>query len=136
KDFALAAGNLDQPAAETLQARLDHLVIIVAARIDRYAAAGAPSEDRQRVFVWTVIDAKHDDRAHGGPHRARVAAPVGFHRHPCHVAVAAGVEELPQSLGGFWDRIRPRDADDVEALAASSRRECGLERRRCQKSRL
>ena len=60
----VAAGLVDQPAAEILQPRLDHLVIIVALGIDRDGAARALLQDRQRIAARAVIDAEHDDRAH------------------------------------------------------------------------
>ena len=76
EDLDVAAGILDQPAAELLEPRLDHLVIVVALGIDRDGAAQPLFQDRQRIVVRTIIDAEHDDRTHVGPHRARIAAPV------------------------------------------------------------
>ena len=96
----VAAGLFDQPAAEILQPRLDHLVVVVALGIDRDGAARALFQDRQRIAVRAVIDAEHDDRAHVRPHRARIAAAVGLGRHPIHVAVAAFGEEYAQTFGG------------------------------------
>ena len=78
KNLDVAAGGLDQPAPKLLQPRLDHLVIVVAARIDRNAAAHAVFQDRQRIVVRAVIDAEHDDRTHLRPHRARIAAARGI----------------------------------------------------------
>ena len=70
----VAAGLRDQPARDRLQPRLDQLVIVVALGIDRDRARGRVAlEDRQRIVVRPVVHAEHDDRAHVGPQRARVA---------------------------------------------------------------
>jgi hypothetical protein len=50
--------------------------------------------------------------------------------------MGAGVQKRAQPLGGERDRVRARDADDVEAERARLRGERALERRRAQKSRL
>ena len=128
--------GFDQPAPKLLQPRLDHIVIIVAARIDRNAAARALLEHRERIVVRTVIDAEHDDRAHFGPQRARIAAPFGVGRHPFHVAVSAGGEKLAQPFADLRNRIRMRHADGVETLRAGGVGERGFEIGRRQKSRL
>ena len=93
-------------------------------------------QDRQRIAVRAVIDAEHDDRAHVRPQHAGIAAPVGVSRHPIHVAVGAGREEVAQPLGRARDRIRPRDADRVETLRAGRLDERRLQCGRRQKSRL
>jgi len=124
---------LDQPAAELLQPRLDHLVVIVALGIDRDGAARASFQDRERIAARAVIDAEHDDRAHLRPHRARIAAAVGLGRHPIHVAMGAFGEEGSQALGGQRDRIRPRHADDIKALGAGGLGKRGFQLSRRQK---
>ena len=94
-------------------------------------------QDRERIRIRTVIDAEHDDRAHVRPQRARIAAPIGVRRHPCHVAVRAGGEELAQPLRRLrQDRVRPRDADCVKTLRAGRSGERRLDRSGRQKSRL
>ena len=65
-----------------------------------------------------------------------IAAPVGVFRHPVHVAVGAGGEEVAQPLGRVRDRVRPRDTDHIEALRARGLGKRRLERGRAQKSRL
>ena len=84
-----------------LQPRLDHVVIIVALRIDRDARRACAAQDRKRILVRAVIDAEHDDGADLGPQNSRVARGVGVCRHPVHVAVGAGSEEFLQALGGL-----------------------------------
>jgi hypothetical protein len=64
---------------------------------------------------------------------------VGVPRHPVHVTVRAGCEKFLQARSGGWNRIRPREADCIEALRARSVGDFALERgcsRRRQKSRL
>ena len=51
EDLDLAAGRVDQPAANRFEPRFDHVVIIVAAGIDRDAAARAVFQDRQRIGI-------------------------------------------------------------------------------------
>ena len=136
EDFDIAAGFFDEPASEAFQPRPDHVVIIVALGVDRDGAMQALSQDRQRIAIRAVIDAEHDDRAHVRPQHAGIAAPVGVFRHPVHVAVGAGGEEVAQPLGRVRDRVRPRDTDRVEALRARGLGERRLERGRGQKSRL
>ena len=59
------------------------------------------------------------------PQRPRIGAAFRRGFHPDHVAVRALGEELLQPLFGQWRRIRPRDADHVEAAGAG-----GLDQRR------
>ena len=122
KDFDVAAAILDQPAPELFQPRLDQLVIIVAAGIDRNIAARAVFQDRQRILVRPVIDAEHDDRARLMPHRARIAAPLGIGRHPGHVAVRAGGEEFAQPLRRARNRIGRTSRRRRQSLARAPRR--------------
>ena len=89
----VAAGVFDEPAPEAFEPLLDQLVVVVALGVDRYGAARARFQDRQRIIGRTVVDAEHHHRAHLGPQRARIAAPVGVLRHPFHVAMFAGGEE-------------------------------------------
>jgi hypothetical protein len=49
--------------------------------------------------------------------------------------VRAFGQEGAQPLGRLRNGIRPRDADDVEALGASARDQRRFDRLRCQKSR-
>ena len=116
KDLDVAAAILDQPAPQRFQPRLDQLVIVVAAGVDRNAAAPAIFQNRQRIVVGAIIDAKHDDRARRRPHRTRIAAPLGSRRHPFHVAMRAGGEVFAQPLRRQRNGIRPRHADGVKAL--------------------
>jgi hypothetical protein len=44
--------------------------------------------------------------------------------------VGVGREERPQCLGRAWNRIRPGNADRIEALQAREGRKFGLQRRR------
>ena len=136
EDFDVAAGVLDQPASKRLQPRLDHIVVVVALRIDRDGAAQALLQDRERIVLRTVIDAEHDDRARVFPQCARIAAAVGVSRHPIHVAVDAVGQELPQPLGRVRHCVGPRDAERVEARGAGRLRQRALGRSRGQKSRL
>jgi hypothetical protein len=39
-------------------------------------------------------------------------------------------KEMPQPLGRLWDRVRPRDADGVEAVLARGAHERRFKRRR------
>ena len=130
EDFDIAAGFFDEPASEAFQPRPDHVVIIVALGVDRDGAMQALPQDRQRIVIRAVIDAEHDDRAHVRPQHAGIAAPIGVSRHPVHVAVGAGGEEVAQPLGSARDRVRPRDTDRVEALRAG-----GLDERRLERGR-
>ena len=63
-----------------------------------------------------------------GHQRARIAAPLRARRHPVHVAVRAFGEKAREPLLRLRDRVRPRDADDVEALRARLRSKRGLQR--------
>ena len=132
----VAAGVFDEPAPETFETRLDQLVVVVALGVDRYGAARARFQDRQRIIGRTVVDAEHHHRAHLGPQRARIAAPLGVLRHPFHVAMFAGGEEGAQPLARARDRIGPRDPDNFETMGARGGGERALERGRSQKSRL
>ena len=68
--------------------------------------------------------------ARGSPRRAAVA------RHPIHVAMGALGQELLQPFRRLRDRVRPRDADGVEAVVARGAHERGFQRGRiAQKSR-
>jgi hypothetical protein len=58
----------------------------------------------------------------------RIAAARGGRRHPLHVAMGAFGQELVQPLRRLRDRIRPRDADHVEAMVARGLHERRLER--------
>ena len=48
----------------------------------------------------------------------------------------AGFEKFAQSLGGLWNRIRPRDADGIETMRQRSFDEASFQRGGRQKSRL
>ena len=50
EDLHVAMRRRDQPARQRLQALLDHVVIIVALRIDRDRAARALFQDRERIL--------------------------------------------------------------------------------------
>jgi hypothetical protein len=81
-------------------------------------------------------DGEHDDGAYLRPELARVPAPCRGCFHPSHVAMGAFSEELPQPLRRLRDRVRPCDADDIEAALKSCAHERRLERRGiAQKSR-
>jgi hypothetical protein len=57
----------------------------------------------------------------------RIAAPLRLFGHPRHVAVGAGLEETAQPLPGKRDRIRPRNAHNIEILPASKSGERGFQ---------
>ena len=61
KDFDLTTGVVDEPAPKFLEPRLDHLVIIVAARVYGDGTLHPLLEHRERIFVRPVVDAQHDD---------------------------------------------------------------------------
>src|ERR1700733_8792944 len=60
----VAAGFLDQPAPETLQPRLDHVVIIVTARVNGNATVRAPFQNRQRIVLWAFWRPRIDAHAY------------------------------------------------------------------------
>jgi len=64
--FTSSPDVADQPSRQRFQALLDDVVIIVALRVSRDRPAGAPREQRKRIFVGSVIDAEHDDGADAG----------------------------------------------------------------------
>ncbi len=114
----LGARGRGQPSRQRLQPLLDQVVIIVALRIDRDRAARALLEDRQRIFVRSVIDAEHDHRAHIRPQHARIGAAFRIGGEPVHVAMRAGIEKGAEMFRGIRDRIGIGDADAVEAEGA------------------
>src|SRR5262249_61395105 len=112
----VAAGLRDQPTGERLEARLDDVVIVAGLRVNRNRPALAPLQDRQRIAIraMAVVEAEHDDGAYLRPERVRALEPRGGRFHPIHVAMGSFGKEMPQPLGRLRDRVRPRDADDVE----------------------
>ncbi len=135
--FRLAAECLDERTADALELRFDELVIILALRISGNGTAFPRFENRQRIPVGAVIEPEHDDGAHFGPQRPRVAAALGRRLHPGHVAVQALGEELRQPGLRPGDRVGPHDAGDLEAVRAGKLADRPLAVRRiAQKSRL
>jgi hypothetical protein len=121
---------------ERLEPGLDDVVVVVGLGIDRDGAAVASAQDRQWIGVRAVVQPQHDDRAHLRPQRARIAAARSGRCHPFHVAVGAVSQELLQSLRRERNRIRPRDADGVEAMLPRGSHQRRFERRWiAQKSR-
>ena len=114
----VAAGVRDEPARDRLQLRLDDLVVVVALRVDRDRAAVARRQDRERIAVGPVVQPEHDDGARVRPQHIRIGAPRGRRREPVHVAMLAFGDEALEVGLRFPDRIRPRHADDVEAVRA------------------
>ena len=104
-----------------LQPRLDHIVIVVAARIDRDARrACARCRIASGSSCAAVIDAEHDNRSAHRPTGARIAAPVGIARHPVHVAMRAGVKKRAQPRRRLRDRVGPRNADASKPSARAA----------------
>ena len=94
------AERLVYPAAERLQSRLEHVMVVAAPGVDRDGALLLAIEGRQRIAFRAVIDAKHDDRARLGPQPPRGAPALGVRRQPTHVAM--------QTLGQELGEVRPR----------------------------
>ena len=135
--FCLAPRSVDQAAGDALELGFDDLVVILALRIARDRAVSARLQDRQRVPVGAVVEPQHDDGAHLGPQRPRVAATLGRPLHPGHVAVQTLGEELRKPRLGPGDRVGPHDAGDIEAVRAGKLTDHPPALRRlAQKSRL
>ena len=135
EDLGVAAGSAEQPSGNRFQPRLDDLVVVIAVRVDRDGAAVRPVEDRERIAGRPVVHAEHDDRAHLGPQRARIAAPFAV-GHPTHVAVRPIGQEARKVLPGLRDRVRARDPDDLESMRPGDLGERRLDLRQvAQKSR-
>jgi len=62
------------------------------------------------------------------PQHTWIATAVGVCRHPRHVAVRAVGEKARETFRRLRDRVRPRDADNVEAMRAGGLRERFLQR--------
>ena len=103
------------PARERLEAFLDQVMIVAIAGIDRDRAARGPRERGEGVFRGAVVHPQHDDRAHLGPERARVAPPVRFRREPVHVALPAEGEKAPETQPRRLHGIGRGDARGIEA---------------------
>ena len=76
-------------AGELLQALFQHLVIILALRIDGYRAALTQFKNILGRVPGSVIGGQHDDALCFGPELAGIAAPRRVIGHPGHVAVKA-----------------------------------------------
>src|SRR5262249_14687872 len=114
----LAARGVDERAGDALELGFDDLVIIATLRIGRDRAALTRFEHRERVAIGTVVEPQHDDGAHFGPERARIAPARRRRLHPVHVAVQAFGEKLPEPRLGAGNRVGPDDARDLEAVRA------------------
>jgi len=62
KDLYLALRLGNQPAGGALQRALDHIMIILALRIDRYAAVIPDALQRKRIGSGRIAHAQHDHR--------------------------------------------------------------------------
>ena len=135
EDFQRRAGCLAEPATDGLEARLDHVVIVVAPRIDRDEAAGPVGEVVEGIARRPVIEAEHDHAAHLGPQHARIGPLLGAGLHPSHRAVPAFGQKACQASGRRSDRIGPRQPDGVEAFGPAAVDDGVPELRAAQKSR-
>lgn len=137
----LAAGVGDQPSAERLQPLLDYVVIVVASRIDRDRAARALLQDRQRIFIRSIIDPEHHDGAYVRPQHARIGAALRVGREPVHVAMRARFDEGVKMTTRVADAVGRGYTEPIEAERAGFGRErqlqlsAGQTARRLQKSR-
>ena len=90
EDLDVAARARRDLAGEFLQLALDDVMIVAIAGIDGDRADLPALQERERVFVGTVVHGEHDDAAHVGPQRLRRRAPLERLGQPVHVAVMLG----------------------------------------------
>ena len=100
---------------QRLEAALQGVVVVAAARIDRDDAAVRCIEQGQRIVLGRIIDAEHDHRPRLGPQRARIAAPCRGAGEPAHIAVITASEELAESGARLGVETRFGETDRIEA---------------------
>ena len=113
---------------DTLELALDEVVIVAMAGIDGDGGALRLRQRCQRVRVRPVIQAEHDDGLRLGPERARAHPALRLGLEPVHAAVQPFGDERSQPWRGLGNRVRRRDADQLEALGAGVLDQPALER--------
>src|SRR5690606_38109995 len=84
-EFARERGR--DPAAERLEALLDEVVIVAAARIDRDHPRAGVGKRSARILFRAVVDPEHDDALRRGPQPGWRRSLRGARGEPAHVAV-------------------------------------------------
>ncbi len=74
-------------------------MVVTAAGIDTDGTPVRHAHNLHGVLARPVIDAQHDDTLRALHQRFGIAAPSVVTRHPCHIAVIPGVNEVRQRGG-------------------------------------
>ena len=118
----VGAAFASQQAGHALEPGFHDVVIVAALGVAGDRPATWICQCRQRIGLWRIVHAQHDDGAGVGPHAERMPAPFGRRRHPGHVAVTALLQELVEPFGdGRADGRRRRHAHRIEARSARLR---------------
>ena len=115
EDLHVAVGEVLHARRKRRELRLEHVVIIVALRVDRDRAARSCRQDVERVGGRSVVQSEQDDALRLRPQRARAFAALRRPCEPAHVAVPALGEERLERVARAFGRIGRGKAHGVEA---------------------